>query len=205
MPAGRPVVAFDFDKTLTTEDTLQRFFREFVGTSGVVRAALKHLPSLVRASFGGLARDKAKAAMTRELLAGRLVEDANAAARATADWVLTKGLRDDTLAWLKWHRASGHSLIIVSASFEAYVRLVATELGVSELICTRWAQNGGVLTGELDGRNVRGAEKARRLSALLGSAVLEVAYGDSRGDREMLALARSPVWARKRIGPPPAG
>ena len=46
------------------------------------------------------------------------------------------------------------------------------------------------VTGALEGANCRGPEKVARLRAALGVDVrLEAAYGDSDGDREMLALA----------------
>ncbi|MGH9000745.1 MAG: haloacid dehalogenase-like hydrolase, partial [Acidimicrobiia bacterium] len=50
----------------------------------------------------------------------------------------------------------------------------------------------GRLTGALLGANCRGAEKVARLREWLGGEELEVdlwAYGDSRGDAELLALA----------------
>jgi phosphatidylglycerophosphatase C len=51
----------------------------------------------------------------------------------------------------------------------------------------------------MDGPNVRAAEKAVRLTDLLGPAEVELwAYGDSRGDREMLAMADHPTRVRTR-------
>jgi phosphatidylglycerophosphatase C len=45
-------------------------------------------------------------------------------------------------------------------------------------------------TGVLEGGNVRGPEKVRRLRDWLGTEPAEVwAYGDSSGDRELLAFA----------------
>ena len=63
--------------------------------------------------------------------------------------------------------------------------------GFDAVIATRLETDGvGRVTGRYDGGNCYGAEKARRLRALLGEAAVELyAYGDSRGDREMLAMA----------------
>jgi phosphatidylglycerophosphatase C len=48
------------------------------------------------------------------------------------------------------------------------------------------------LTGDLDGANCRGPEKVRRLHQVFGPDMqLAEAYGDTRGDREMLAAAAS--------------
>jgi phosphatidylglycerophosphatase C len=66
----------------------------------------------------------------------------------------------------------------------------------------------GRCTGRLAGENCRGPEKARRLTELLaGRGALTWAYGDSSGDREMLAMARHPVRVRNATIPavPPEG
>ena len=48
----------------------------------------------------------------------------------------------------------------------------------------------GRLTGAMEGVNIRGPEKARRLKKLLKSESVELwAYGNSSGDREMLEMA----------------
>jgi phosphatidylglycerophosphatase C len=56
----------------------------------------------------------------------------------------------------------------------------------------------------LAGRNCRGAEKAVRLREYLGpEPVTLFAYGDSRGDRELLAMAQTAVWVRRAPLPVP--
>jgi phosphatidylglycerophosphatase C len=68
----------------------------------------------------------------------------------------------------------------------------------------------GRLTGELAGANVRSAEKVRRLEAwiagsTLGDEAIVWAYGDSAGDRELLARADHPVRVgRDRLTRAPA-
>jgi phosphatidylglycerophosphatase C len=57
-----------------------------------------------------------------------------------------------------------------------------------------------LLTGRILGENVRAAQKALLLGRLLGNEPVTVwAYGDSRGDREMLAMADHPTLLR-RVG-----
>jgi phosphatidylglycerophosphatase C len=56
----------------------------------------------------------------------------------------------------------------------------------------------GHCTGRLLGANCRGPEKATRLQTLFGTEKVELwAYGNSRGDDEMLALADHAVRARR--------
>ena len=59
------------------------------------------------------------------------------------------------------------------------------------MLATRLVVDGDErLSGDLDGPNVRAHEKVVRLRRWLGGEPCELwAYGDSTGDRELLALA----------------
>jgi phosphatidylglycerophosphatase C len=149
--------------------------------------------------LGGGARDNAKAAMAFSILKGCPEEEVNRSAKVVAQTVLRGNLRPDVVRRVRWHQREGHKVVIVSASFEAYVRIVASELGIKDVLATSWEVEDGHLTGKLAGANVRGPEKATRLLAALspGERVCW-AYGDSAGDREMLALAERPLLVEPR-------
>jgi phosphoserine phosphatase len=66
-----------------------------------------------------------------------------------------------------------------------------------ELICTRMKQVDGIFTGEYDTPNCYGPEKLRRLKTRipkLENYEAIYAYGDSKGDRELLSIASHPVY-----------
>ena len=67
----------------------------------------------------------------------------------------------------------------------------ARELGANRLIGTRLGfDSEDRVTGAFDSNNCRGPEKVQRLTAAYGDGLrLAAAYGDTAGDREMLALA----------------
>ena len=68
--------------------------------------------------------------------------------------------------------------------------MLATRLEVDE---------AGLLTGRLAGANCRGPEKVARLRAWRGDTlVVAYAYGDSAGDREMLAVAGEAINVGRR-------
>ena len=114
-------------------------------------------------------------------------------------------LRADTVARIEEHRRLDHRVVIVSASLRDYLEPVAAHLGVDGLVSTELAVGSdGRLTGELCGANVRGEEKPRRLLEHLDADPAELwAYGNSRGDRALLALADHPIWVRRgrRLAP----
>ncbi|HEX7639090.1 MAG TPA: HAD-IB family phosphatase, partial [Burkholderiaceae bacterium] len=86
----------------------------------------------------------------------------------------------------------GHRVVLASAGLDLYLEPVARALGIADLLCTRLAVRDGRFTGELDGPDCTGPEKLRRVEALLGGldGIELHAYGDSAGDRELLAAAR---------------
>jgi phosphatidylglycerophosphatase C len=99
-----------------------------------------------------------------------------------------------------WHRDRGHKIVIVSASPELYVGPVGERIGADAVLATRLAVDAdGRLTGRYDGRNCRGEEKATRLRAWMEDQVAAGAwgearpavwaYGNSAGDRRLLAAA----------------
>lgn len=196
----RPVAAFDFDGTITRRDTMLLFLTSVRSRTRVAQVFARRGPQLVAALGGGAARDAAKRLVSNDLLGGLPEEEADAAARHTASVVEASLIRTDASARLRQHQEAGHRVVVVSASFEGYVKLVARSLGVQEVIATRWeVGDDRVLTGRLEGPNVRGPAKVELLDALLGEgSELAYAYGNSAGDADMLARARYPVWVGRR-------
>lgn len=197
-----PLVVFDFDGTLTRPDIFRLFMRQIRSRRFIAMSLVGHMPSLLMALRGGGARDRAKERLCIRLLGGLREEKVQAAADRTAQIVLRTALRRDTTARLRWHLASGHRVIVISASFEAYVKPVMAALGVHEVIATKWEidPSTGSLTGRLAGVNVRGAAKVRLLEEYLDHRPcrVDVAYGNSQGDAALLAVAERAVWVRRR-------
>jgi phosphatidylglycerophosphatase C len=194
------VVAFDVDGTLTTRDCVVPFLRRVAGSTAPYRAVLRHPLRSSRALAAG-DRDAFTALAAAAVFAGR---DSDAVDRLGVDFARTivgDHLRDETVAALRAHQADGAATVLVSASFETYLRPLAEMLDVDDALGARLAvDDRGVLTGELDGPNCRGTEKVVRLHEWLGAhvggrtAVELIAYGDSSGDRELLADADIAHW-----------
>ncbi len=194
-------MAFDFDGTITTKDTLRLFLTRIRGPKELATTFARHAPQLGMALRGGAARDRAKELVCMDVLGGLHHERVQAAAADTAEAVRRRLIRPDAAARIRWHQARGHRIIVVSASFEAYVAPVAASLGIDEVIATRWQVDPetGVLTGRLDGLNVRSQAKVSLLEDLLGGRCdLAYAYGNSGGDTAMLARAACPVRVGRR-------
>jgi phosphatidylglycerophosphatase C len=203
--SSRPVVAaFDLDGTLTTRDCVTPFLRRIAGRALARRVVTQ--PLAVATAAARRDRDRLKELAT-QALAGLDAAAVGREGAAFAREVRAAWLRADTLARLQTHQALNHATVIVSASYEAYVVPLGALLGVDGVLCTRLERDdAGRLTGRLDGPNCRGPEKVSRLRAWLADRGLDDAvlwaYGDSEGDRELLAMAAHPVWVQGvRIGP----
>ncbi|HEY4400857.1 MAG TPA: HAD-IB family hydrolase [Acidimicrobiia bacterium] len=202
-PRGeRVIAAFDFDKTISTRDNVVPFLRAVVGRARLTRALLAISPRLVRAALDDERRDAAKVALVRHTLTGHDAARVSAVAAEFAEEVVARHLRPDVVERVTWHRNQGHELVIVSASFKSYLDPIAAWLGVAAVLATELAVgDDGRLTGELVRPNVRGAEKVRRLDEWLGAGPAFVwAYGDSSGDRDLLARADQGVMVGERRG-----
>jgi phosphatidylglycerophosphatase C len=144
-------------------------------------------------------RDGSKAALLKRALAGQAWNRvAEVGEEFGAD--LAGRIRPEMTERLAWHGRQGHRRVLVSASLAVYLEPFGQRAGLDEVIATRLETGpGGVLTGRMDGPNVRAEQKMLLLRAALGPGPVEVwAYGDSAGDREMLGMADHPTWIRRR-------
>jgi len=193
------VAAFDLDGTVTDRDCVVPFLRKVAGTWTIVAGLAAH-PVRVGGALARRDRDAVKAAAARAAFRNRRVETIEPiAARFAAD-VHRDWIRPAAAEHIAGHRDAGDAIVIVSASFELYVEPLGSLLGVDGVLATRLVTDAGRFTGDLDGPNCRGPEKVQRLHAWLdqhhgGRAAVElVAYGDSPGDRELLADADVARW-----------
>lgn len=191
--ANKPVVAaFDFDGTLTRRDTLFPFLIHTLGMTAFVRHMFVLSPMLAGYGLGLIRNDIAKEKVFVRCLAGMTMDELRQRGEQFAARMLPNLLRPEAMQRLNWHKQQGHRCVVISASLELYVRPWAINAGFDDVIATRLqTSDTEPVTGKLSGANCFGIEKVRRLEALLGDrdGYTLYAYGDSRGDRELLSSA----------------
>ena len=186
----RPIVAFDFDGTLTSRDSFVAFLQWRAGMGRYVASLPGLSPSLAAFTFHR-DRGRLKARFARAFLGGLSQDEIAGHARRFAEGHARKLLRPDAVrSWKRW-QAEGARMVIVTASPEIIIAPFARGLGADSLLGTRFEFDAsGRFTGRLEGANCRGDEKVRRLREAFGDDVrLEAAYGDTGGDHAMLAIA----------------
>ena len=190
-----PIVAFDFDGTLTIRDSFTAFLKWRAGPRRYARGLIKLGPSALGYLFHR-DRGRLKQAAVREFLRGAPRERLEADAREFAERFSRSLLRPDAVAaWRRW-RGEHVRLVIVTASPALIVAPFARGLGADVLLGTELAFDAqDRVTGAFATPNCRGPEKVLRLKAAFGPDLeLKAAYGDTGGDREMLAMAELPGY-----------
>jgi len=186
----RPIVAFDFDGTLTSRDSFVAFLQWQAGMGRYATRLIGLSPSVIAYGFHR-DRGRLKSRFARAFLGGMSQDEIAAQARRFAEIHARKLFRPDAVrSWKRW-QGEGARMVIVTASPEIIVAPFARGLGADLLLGTRLEfDESGRFTGRLDGANCRGEEKVRRLREAFGEDIrLEAAYGDTGGDHAMLAIA----------------
>ena len=183
----KKIYAFDFDGTLTTKDTLLEFIRFAKGTLAFGLGFLRYTHLLVLMKLGGYPNWKAKQKVFAHFFKGMSIDDFDALCQEFA--ASSKHLlRPKGIETINKAQSEGSEVLIVSASidnwvqpFFANVKVLGTQIEVVD----------GKLTGRFLTKNCYGQEKVNRILALYPNRqdYHLTAYGDSRGDKELLAWA----------------
>jgi phosphatidylglycerophosphatase C len=191
--ADRPIVAFDFDGTLTVRDSFTQFLRWRAGRRGWALGLVRMAPATA-AYARNRDRGAIKAASVAVFLKGTSRTDLEADAAEFVTRVWDRFMRPDALeAWDDWGRRGAHR-VIVTASPSITVAPFARRLGADALLGTDLTFDANDrVTGGFSSLNCRAGEKVARLREAYGPDVrLAAAYGDTSGDTEMLAIAEAP-------------
>lgn len=186
---------FDFDDTVTRGDSYGRFLRLVATPEQRARAWWLVGPWLLAYRLRLISAARLRARVTRLVFRGRHVDDITRLATTYARDQVPGMMRPEMLEQIHWHRAQGHTVAIVTASIDLYLRPWCEALGLT-LICNQLEARDGRLTGRYAGVDC-GPNKAALVQARfdLGGYTRIHAYGDSREDRPMLALAHD-RWYR---------
>ncbi|WP_270655045.1 HAD family hydrolase [Enterobacter bugandensis] len=202
---------FDFDGTLTHHDSFIPFlrfaFRKRYFAGRLVRMALPTLHCVRRK----LTRDELKEVLIKTFLTGVDEHWLRQQAEAFCEKYWNKLMRPEGVLAVAAEVNSGAEVTICSASPALVLQPWADRLGI-KLIGTQLEVKDGKLTGRITGNNCRCAQKVARLEKVYGDLndYHLRAWGDTRGDHELLAAAQDPHWRhfhhpRKRRNSPIKG
>ena len=185
------VCAFDFDGTLTTKDTLLAFIRYAKGSSSFWLGFLRYAPQLVLMKLGLYPNYKVKQKVFTYFFKGMAIEafDDLCQRFARDNQHLLRPMGTEAI---RQALADGAEVLIVSASIDNWVRpFFDHHEPVLTILGTQIEVKDGLLTGRFLTKNCYGQEKVNRLLEKYPNRedYHLTAYGDSRGDKELLAFA----------------
>lgn len=193
------IAAFDFDGTLTKADTLIPFLKFSFGTSKTAFKLLSLLPRLSLFLIGTLTRQEAKELILTKFLKGMSIHQVETLGKNFAEGPLMQLVKPEGLERFHWHKQKGHTCILVSANLSFYLKELVPVMGFDYVLASNAAiDQNNCLTGKLEGLNCYGQEKMNRLTSILGPRTQYelYAYGNSKGDAELLASADHAFYCR---------
>ena len=183
----KKIYAFDFDGTLTTRDSFLEFIRYACGNWALCKGILRYSPLLVLMKLGLYPNWKAKQKVFAYFFKGMPLKDFAQQGRLFA---LDRQhlLRPQGVDMVKQAQAEDAEVLIVSASIDHWVQPFFPEVKV---VGTQVEVEEGCLTGRFLTKNCYGQEKVNRILALYPhrNEYELIAFGDSAGDKELLAFA----------------
>lgn len=183
---------YDFDGTLTSKDSLLAFLMFTKGKVYTLLLLALYSPLLVLMVLGLYSNGKAKERIFSHCFKGMLLRDFDLLCEQFAKSHISI-LRTNMLKDIENALDEGGHVMVVSASIRNWVSpMMETFFGKSlKVVGTEIEVAYRRLTGRFITPNCHGKEKVNRIKALIPDRqnYYIVAYGDSRGDREMLAWA----------------
>lgn len=184
------IAFFDFDGTITTQDTLLEIIKYYKGNFRFYFGFALNAPFIAAWKAGLISNQAAKERVLSYFFKGTSEHDFQQRCDDFGSACIPALLRPKAVLEIEKLKAAGFDIVIVSASAENWIAAWCRENNL-QLEGTKLAVKNGLLTGKIVGANCHGKEKVNRIQAAFDlSAYDEIyCYGDTNGDKPMLELA----------------
>lgn len=184
------IAFFDFDGTVTNKDSLLEFIKYSKGALAFYKGFIINIHYLIAYKMKIITNQKAKEKIISHFFGGMTFDAFQELCNRFSREKIPQLIRPGALFEIKKLLQNGVKIVIVSASPENWIQDWANEMH-ADLIATKLVQTDNIITGKIDGVNCHGQEKVARIKEkyILENFNEILAYGDSSGDKPMLALA----------------
>lgn len=188
---SRRIAFFDFDGTITTSDTLLENIRFQKGFWPFVVGFALASPWIVAFKLKIISNQSAKERVLKWFFGGTPIIEFQKRCDDFAKEALPSLIREGAEQEFMKLKELNTEIVIVSASAGNWLRKWTEAKGFA-LIATSLQVNDNIVTGKISGKNCHGEEKVRRIKAEYKLEQYDevYCYGDSKGDRPMLALGK---------------
>lgn len=186
----KSIAFFDFDGTITHKDSLIKFIQYHNGYIKFYLGLFILSPVLICYKFKIIPNYVAKEIILRYFFRNSNINKFNNIAIDYSLNHIPNILREQAIDKINWHKQEGHTVVVVSASIECWLKPWCEKNNL-ELIATKLEIKDEVITGNLITKNCYGIEKRNRINEKYDLTLYDFiyAYGDTKGDKEMLELA----------------
>jgi phosphatidylglycerophosphatase C len=187
---NKSIAFFDFDGTITNGDSFLQFLIYTHGMGGFMVRLILLFPVLILYKLKLINAHDSKTLILSFFYKNKDYNKLVSKATEFSKNILPKYQKAEAMERIQWHINQQHTVVVVSASF-GFILKGWCESNKLELIATEVESVNGKLTGKMQGQNCWGPEKANRIRSKynLNDYSTIFAYGNSRGDNEMLELA----------------
>jgi phosphatidylglycerophosphatase C len=188
--AKKQIAFFDFDGTITTRDTLLEFIKFSKGRAAFYFGFILNLHYLIAYKIGIISNQLAKERILSYFFKNTDLMTFENYCSQFSTMILPGLIRAGAKEEIKRFIDRGTAVVIVTASAENWVRPWTDAMGI-ELIGSILELHEETLTGKIHDINCHGEEKVRRITERFSLADYEeiFAYGDTSGDKPMMAIA----------------
>lgn len=181
---------FDFDGTITSRDTLFEIIKYHRGIYFFLIGLVWLSPILTLHLFKFVSAQVAKEAVLSHFLKAMPIDEFKKMCFLFSQDKLPGLLNTKAIQKIEWHKQAGHRVVVVTASPENWVQDWCNTMSI-DLIGTKLEVIDERITGRLSSPNCNGLEKVKRIKKYLNIDKYEpiYAYGNSKGDADMLKLA----------------
>lgn len=190
------LAAFDFDGTITTDDSFNDFLIWTFGPRRVFVIFLLYSWAILLYLLRLAPNDLPKTYIFSHFFRGMPANEYKALCKNFVDNRLPQIVNCTALSRVYWHADNQHTVIIISASPSEWLTQWAASHPVAAIISTEEEIVDGTLTGKFISSACYGKKKQQELEKYVKEHEIKqvYAYGDSRGDADMLAAADHPFF-----------
>ncbi len=181
---------FDFDGTITRKDSLLEFIKFASGKWAFYLTMGLFSPIILFYMYFKKDGSVAKRKVLSYLFKGKSRQELDRLGKKFSEEIVPSILIPSAIEEIELHKKQKDRIVVISASLENWLKPWADSMNL-EVICTQLEFVEGKFSGRFATPNCNGQEKVNRIKAYLNPEDYNpiFAYGNSSGDRPMLAMA----------------
>jgi len=186
----KALALFDFDGTISNRDSFLDFLLYANKKKKLATSLVKLMPTFVRYKLKLISKKRAKEKIISHFFSGQTSYLFEEKVKEYSKDRLHKLVKQSALERIKWHKSQHHTVVVVSGSLSHWLKDWCRKYSV-DLIATELEIVNSKVTGKFSTKNCFGEEKVNRIIKKydLNKFDYIYAYGNSRGDKEMLSIA----------------